>query len=217
VINDHVIICQKWRETGHWRLARAFRNGHKMISRFTFGQREDSIIQVAYTVPDIAESMRRYSELLHIGPWFLVGPFVPAKGIYRGTPTDMTISLGVAFAGQVMIELIEQHDDKPSVYQETLKLRGAHGFHHWAIGARDFDAAVAHYNAQGFPTVFSDISPRGVRVIYVDTSAVLPGMLEIIEMTPGAEAQYQTMFDAVQTWDGKSHVVHQLQARPAGG
>jgi hypothetical protein len=184
-----------------------------MIGRFSFGQRDDSIIQVAYTVADIDEGMRRYSELLHVGPWYLVGPFVPTRGVYRGTPTSMEVSLAVTFAGQVMIELIAQHDDKPSVYRETLKLRGAHGFHHWAIGARDFDAAVAHYNGQGYPTVFSDISPRGVRVAYVDTTSMLPGMLEIIEMTPGVEEQYQTMFNGTQEWDGKTFTVHRLQPK----
>ena len=63
--------------------------------------------------------MRRYTDLLQIGPWFLVGPFVPAKGIYRGAVTTMRISLAVAFAGEAMVELIEQHDQAPSVYRET--------------------------------------------------------------------------------------------------
>jgi hypothetical protein len=114
-----------------------------------------------------------------------------------------------------MIELIEQHDDQPSVYRETVEKRG-HGFHHWAIGARDFDAAVARYNAMGYPVVFSDISPRGVRVNYVDTSADMPGMLEIIELTADVEAQYQRMYEASKSWDG-TFAVHQLQPKPAPG
>lgn len=182
------------------------------METFSFGQRDGSIIQAAYTVADIQEGMRQFSSRLGIGPWFLVGPFVPAKGVYRGEVTTMNISLAVAFAGQIMIELIGQHDDKPSVYRETLIKRGAHGFHHWAIGARDFDAAVARYTAQGYPEVFSDISPRGVRVVYVDTTADLPGMLEIIEMTPDVEAQYQRMQDAAKAWDG-TFAVHQLQPK----
>ena len=105
------------------------------MERYSFGAPDRSIIQFAYTVHDIEQGMRRYSELLHIGPWFLIGPFVPAKGVYRGAVTTMSISLAVAFAGEAMVELIEQHDQEPSVYQETLKARGGHGFHHWAIGA----------------------------------------------------------------------------------
>ena len=112
------------------------------MDRFSFGARDNSIIQIAYTVPDIEEGMRHYSDLLHVGPWFLVGPFVPPKGVYRGAPTEMRVSLGIAFFGEAMIELIEQHDEKPSVFQETLRARGAHGFHHWAIGARDFESTV---------------------------------------------------------------------------
>jgi hypothetical protein len=179
------------------------------VETFSFGQREKSIIQVAYTVDDIEAGMRRYTELLHIGPWFIVGPFVPAKGVYRGQETKMRVSLAVAFTGPIMIELIAQHDDSPSVYQETLKARGAHGFHHWAIGARDFDATVTHYKSLGYEEVFSDISPRGVRIVYVDTSRDLPGMLEIIEMTADVEEQYRTMQQAAAEWDG-THTVHRI-------
>jgi hypothetical protein len=178
------------------------------MERLSFGAAEKSIIQFAYTVEDIQEGMRRYSELLHIGPWFLIGPFVPAKGVYRGAVTKMNISLAVAFAGEVMVELIEQHDAEPSVYQETLKARGAHGFHHWAIGARDFDATVEQYKSAGYREAFSDISPRGVRVVYLDTLADLPGMLEIIEMTADVEEQYRRMYQAAKEWTGRHAVIH---------
>jgi hypothetical protein len=185
------------------------------MERYSFGAPDRSIIQFAYTVDDIQEGMRRYTDLLRIGPWFLIGPFVPAKGVYRGAETKMNLSLAVAFGGEAMVELIEQHDRERSVYQETLKARGAHGFHHWAIGARDFDAATAGYKSQGYEEAFSDLSPRGVRVVYFDTSRHLPGMLEIIEMTADVEQQYHRMYKAAREWDGK-HAVHRLEPkRPA--
>ena len=95
----------------------------------------------------------------------------------------------------------------PSVYQETLRSRGAHGFHHWAIGARDFDAAVAEFKSNGYEEAFSDIAPRGVRVAYFDTTRDLPGMLEVIEMTTGVEEQYRRMYQAAKDWDGRHAVV----------
>lgn len=182
------------------------------MQTFSFGARDNSIIQFAYTVDDIQEGMRRYTDLLRIGPWFLIGPFVPAKGVYRGAVTTMRISLAVAFAGEAMVELIEQHDEAPSVYQETLKARGAHGFHHWAIGARNFDATLAQFKGQGYPEAFSDISPRGVRVVYFDTTRDLPGMLEIIEMTADVEEQYRRMYQAAKDWDGR-HAAIELQPK----
>jgi glyoxalase/bleomycin resistance protein/dioxygenase superfamily protein len=181
------------------------------MQTFSFGARDNSIIQFAYTVDDIQRAMRHYTDLLRVGPWFLIGPFVPAKGIYRGAVTTMRISLAVAFAGEAMVELIEQHDEAPSVYQETLKARGAHGFHQWAIGARDFEETVARFR-QGYSEAFSDISPRGVRVVYFDTTRHLPGMLEVIEMTADVEEQYRRMYQAARDWDGR-HAVIELQPK----
>jgi Glyoxalase/Bleomycin resistance protein/Dioxygenase superfamily len=185
------------------------------MQTYSFGARDNGIIQFAYTVDDIEKGMRQYTDRLRIGPWFLIGPFVPTNGAYRGTATDMRISLAVAFAGEVMVELIEQHDEKPSVYRETLMARGAHGFHHWAIGARDFATVVAGFRAQGYEEAFSDISPRGVRVVYFDTTRDLPGMLEIIEMTTDVEEQYRRMYQAAKDWDGR-HAVIELQPKKIG-
>lgn len=175
------------------------------MKTLSFGQPVGGIVQAAYTVKNIEQSMRNFSERFKLGPWFVSGPFVPAKGFYRGQPTDMSLTLAVAFSGHVMIELIEQHDDKPSVYQETIKAVG-YGFHHWAICSKSFDEDVGAYEAAGCPVVFSDVSPRGVRIVYVDTSKTLPGMLEIIETTDALEKIYHSYFEAAQNWDGSDPI-----------
>ena len=180
------------------------------MDHFSFGPRDNSIIQIAHSVADIQKEMRHYSELLHVGPWFLIGPFVPPKGVYRGKPTRMQVSLGFAYSGDIMIELIQQHDNEPSVFQETLKARGAYGFHHWAIGARDFDKATSHYRSLGYEEAFSDTAPAPLdcRVVYFDTGRELPGMLEVIEINVATEEVYRQMYQAARDWNGKDHIVH---------
>jgi Glyoxalase/Bleomycin resistance protein/Dioxygenase superfamily len=180
------------------------------MDNFSFGPPDNSIIQIAYSVADIEAEMRRYSELLHVGPWFLIGPFVPPKGRYRGTPTKAHFSLGLAYSGGLQIELIQQHDEEPSVFRETLKARGAHGFHHWGIGARDFEKADAHYRSLGYAEAFTDTAPDplGCRVIYFDTGRELPGMLEIIEINAATEQAFHGMYQAAREWNGKDHIVH---------
>jgi hypothetical protein len=163
------------------------------------------IIQYAFTVPDIRQAMDKYVAQYGIGPWFLSGPFVPPEGLYRGRPTDMRLSLAIAFSGNRMIELIQQHDDKPSVYQELIAKRG-HGFHHWAIGTRDLKTEVKRFTDQGYQVVFSDRSPRGVRIVYLDTSADLPGMTEIIEVSDALLANYDAMRETTETWDGQDPI-----------
>jgi hypothetical protein len=183
------------------------------MDRFSFGPLDGSVTQIAYTVADIQDGMRRYADLLHIGPWFLIGPFVPPKGLYRGVTTKMQVSLALAFTGHLMVELIEQHDEEPSVFRETLKARGAHGFHHWAIGVRDFEKTVAQYRSRGYQEAFSDFAPMGFRVVYFDTTRDLPGMLEIIEINAAAEEGFHKIYQAAREWDGKAHTVHRLEPK----
>lgn len=165
------------------------------------GQPLGSIIQVAYTVEDIKTSMQDFSDRLGLGPWYISGPFVPPEGMYRGKPTNMEITLAIAFSGHITIELIQQHDTKPSAYQEFIERQG-YGFHHWAIGTRDIDTEVQKFKDQGYEVAFSDRSPRGVRIVYMDTSTDLPGMTEIIEVTDELEDLYAEMYTATQEWDG---------------
>ena len=60
------------------------------------------------------------------------------------------------------------------MFGETLKARGAHGFHHWEISARDFEKTTAHYRSLGYAEAFSDTAPMGFRVVYFDTRAICP-------------------------------------------
>jgi Glyoxalase/Bleomycin resistance protein/Dioxygenase superfamily len=180
------------------------------MDEFSFGPRDNAIIQIAYTVADIEQGMRRYGELLGVGPWFLIGPFVPPKGCYRAAPTKAHFSIALAYSGELMIELIAQHDNEPSVFQETLKARGAHGFHHWAVGAGDFEKTAALYRARGYEEAFTDTAPEplGCRVIYFDTGRDLPGMLEVIEINAATEGAFHSIQKAAREWNGKDHIVH---------
>jgi hypothetical protein len=100
-----------------------------------------------------------------------------------------------------MIELIQQHDDSPSVFTE----RG-HGFHHWAIGTHDVDSEIRRFAGHGYPVAFEDRVPSGARIVYVDATAELPGMIEIIEMNEGQEAMYARFRQAAAAWDGTDPV-----------
>ena len=120
-----------------------------------FGRSIGQIIQYAYTVADIDRSMALYTERFGVGPWFRRGPFTPPNARYRGESTGLTISLARAFVGDTMIELIQQHDDGPSVYRKVIEQ--GHGFHHWAVGVDDVEERIAYFAALGYPAVFEDV------------------------------------------------------------
>ncbi|OLM31168.1 hypothetical protein Ae717Ps2_2063c [Pseudonocardia sp. Ae717_Ps2] len=177
------------------------------MTRFDFGQPVGGMIQVAYTVPDIDTAMKAWTERVGIGPWFVRGPFTPPGARYRDLPTAPTLTLARAFNGHTMIELVRQHDDGPSVYRDVIEGQGrGHGFHHIAIGVHDFDAAVTGHRRAGAEVVFTDTLPTGARVAYVDTTDILPGMVEIVEMNEAQERVYTDIHLASVGWDGTDPV-----------
>jgi hypothetical protein len=169
-----------------------------------FGQPLGAVVQFAYTVDDIDRAMSDFTASLGAGPWFVRGPFQPLEGRYRGEPTTASFTLARAFAGHAMIELIAQHDNVPSVFNEGGGPR--YGFHHWAIMTETFDEDLERYRALGYEEAFYDRLPSGARVIYVDSTRDLPGMIELVERTDEQERLYTEIYRAAVGWDGRNPV-----------
>lgn len=170
-----------------------------------FGQPLGGVVQFAYVVEDLDRSMAEFTKELGAGPWFVRGPFQPTAGRYRGNPTSAEFSLARGFSGHVMIELIQQHDDSPSVFNEGDGDRRL-GFHHWARLTQDFEGDLERYLQAGFVEAFSDRVASGARVAYMEPTGELPGMIELVEQTPEQERAYTRFYLASVDWDGSEPV-----------
>ncbi len=170
-----------------------------------FGQPTPGIVQFAYIVPDLQKAMAAYTTNLKVGPWFHAESYTLTDAVYRGVPSTMRMSLAIAFAGHMSIELIQQNDGTPSVYQEVLEKSG-YGFHHWGLATHDFDKDLAAYRALGYEVALSGRSARGIRLAYLDTMGTLPGMIELIEFSEAQERFYTSAYKASLNWDGSDPV-----------
>ena len=173
----------------------------------SFGQPLGSIVQYAYVVQSIDRAVAGYVDRLGVGPWFVRGPFQPAAARYRGQPTSPVVSLARAFSGHVMVELVEQHDDTPSVFHPHSGQR-RYGFHHWAVFTAQIDADIERYRALGHEEVYSDVLPSGSRIVYVDCTPELPGMTELVEHTDAQEQVYDAIYRGSLNWDGSDPLRH---------
>jgi hypothetical protein len=174
---------------------------------WNWGQPLDGIIQVAYIVEDIGAAMKNFGSRLNLGPWFLFEHFEFQWIKYRGLPCELDLTVALANSGHMMFELIQQNDAQPSVYREILDKRG-YGFHHWAVAARpeNYEAVLARYQLQGFALSLEAMVSIGARAAYVDTSAELGGMIEVIEVTPAVEGLFTHIHQASVGWDGSAAV-----------
>jgi len=170
-----------------------------------FGQPDDGVIQMAYVVSDLRAAMDLWTRTLHVGPWFVLEHFTGEDPVYRGQASRAEVALAMSFAGHMNIELIQAKNDAPSVYREMIERRG-YGFHHFGVATWHFDAAVAHYERAGYPLVFRLAVPSGGRVGYMDTTGVLPGYTEVIELGGAFEEVFGRFYRASIDWDGKDPV-----------
>ncbi len=175
------------------------------MSLLNFGQPDDGIIQMAYVVEDIHHAIDRWVGQLKVGPWFLLEHFTGVDASYRGKPSQADVAIAMSFAGHMMIELIQPNNDAPSVYRETIDQRG-YGFHHWGVGSKDFDRDVETFRNCGAELAFFLRVPSGGRVAYMDTTAELPGMVELIELGADFEPIFTGFYRASLGWDGKDPV-----------
>lgn len=141
--------------------------------------------QVALVVRDLDAAMRRYWEMLGVGPWkvYTYGPPLVRDMTYRGRAQAYRMRLALAQVGPLMIELIQPLSDQ-NIYVEHLDRRGE-GLHHLGIFVPSFDQAVAEAGRQGFSLLQSG---RGYGrsgdggYAYFDTEASLGVILELIEI-----------------------------------
>jgi hypothetical protein len=65
---------------------------------------------------------------------------------------------------------------------------------------------VAQYQRAGHVLAFCAGVPSGGRVGYMDTTAVLPGYTELIELGGAFEEVFGRFYRATQGWDGKDPI-----------
>lgn len=165
-----------------------------------FGQPETGIVQIAFVVTDIRCSIGAWLAE-GVGPWFLQERWRPEGALYRGQTSQTEIAAALCFSGHTQIELLQPLDREPSVYREVLDRRGP-GFHHIARGTTDYEADVERYRCRGQDLAFEAVVPTGSRVAYLDTNAILPGFVELIESTAANDRFFTAIYAAAQGWDG---------------
>jgi len=189
-----------------------------MKKEFSFGGvKSGQIFQMGLVVPDADASMRFYAETMGVGPFTCKRGFKAPDGWYRGKSDMPELTLAMAYSGQVVIEVIQQHDDTPSVYKEFIDKHG-YGLHHFgvAVAGEEYDKTLKEYHDIGFEDVFTDTLPSGARIYYISPKADAArtafrnesgvGYLELVEIIDSEQSFLKSVYDSAANWDGKTVV-----------
>ena len=163
--------------------------------------------QVGYVVRDIERAMIEWSRL-GVGPWFYKGHVNSTEFRYHGRPSALpALSIALAQSGDVQLELIQQRNDAPSLYLDTLARNGECA-QHLAYWTRDhFDEWGALLLARGF--VEGHAGRMGAlrgRYAYFVNPHLPSAMIEISETTGGKAEYFETIRLASVGWDGSEPI-----------
>lgn len=164
-----------------------------------------SIVQMAWVVDDLEAAAERLARTMQVGPFLMIRHISLDDPRHRGAPQRTDFSLCLAQAGNVQVELVQQHDDTPSVYRDVFPdgPPGGMAFHHVAVVVPDVFAETARYNALGFPTASSGRF-GAIDFTYVDTRAAGGFMVEVLPDMPEMHAFFGKVRKAAEEWDGKA-------------
>jgi hypothetical protein len=163
-------------------------------------QPDGSILEVCHVVRDMDRAVAHWTEVLGAGPFYVFDvPPMPGQ-MNRGAPSAIALRIGFGFSGGLLIELLQQLDDGPSVFREILEARGE-GFHHVLL-RRDFDAGRAHLERHGYALAFSGALPGGERFGLFDTTRDNGGFVELMDLTPTSFGPMAKVHAAHVGWDG---------------
>lgn len=166
-----------------------------------------SIIQIAYVVSDIGEAAKRWFAVFGMGP-FTVRRHMRLAGVtFQGAPSSLDMTMALAQAGDLQVELIQQHCDTPSVFREVPGAKPSRGPHHVAIYPRNHQAMVDHYAELGFPVAGEIETRTGYGPTFVDTRDLTGHMLEVYRPDPLLEKVYAVVKERSKNWDRKTLLV----------
>jgi hypothetical protein len=158
-------------------------------------------VQIAYHVPDPESAAERCARDFGWGPFFLMEHIPLERSLYRGAEAAFDHSSAYGQAGEVMVELITQHNDGPSALRDLYAPHET-GVHHVACFVDDLAAALQSHRARGDAIALEARTRTGVDFAMVDLSATLGHMLELYEPGEDLRRFYAYVRRCAEGWDG---------------
>jgi hypothetical protein len=162
--------------------------------------------QCAYLVAELEPAVEWWTAL-GVGP-FLAMPEQQMKGyVHRGEAAEPVLTIAFANSGELQIELIVAHDDRPSLFREALDA-GHEGAHHLAWWVGDW-TGWRHLAAEaGWEPVTYGDGGGLAHFAYYDVGG--PLFLEVMELNELTRWMTDTVRTAHQEWDGHTDPLRPL-------
>lgn len=166
------------------------------------------VFQIAYVVPSIDAALAHWTGVLGVGPFFRAAGIEYAEHVYRGRATDTDLSIAWAYSGDTQIELIQQHNDAPSIYRDFVTLSPDGGQQHLGVLVNDLPAAVREGEGRGLRILQHGATTNGIAFAYLgDDGQPLGTVIELLQRADAILAAFKAIKAAADAWDGVTEPV----------
>lgn len=164
-----------------------------------------SPVQIAYHVPDPESAAVRYAQAFGWGPFFLMEHIPLERSLYRGRAEVFDHTSAYGQAGELMVELITQHGDRPSALRDMYAANET-GVHHVAYFVPSLSDTLRTFRERGLEVALEARTSGGVEFAMVDARSEVGHMLEFYEPRTELQGFYDYVRRKSQGWDGADPV-----------
>ena len=159
------------------------------------------VMQIAFVPRDFDAAIAHWTQVMGVGPFFLIENIALEGQRYLGEPSEAVFSIAIAYWGELQIELIRPENDAPGLYT------GRHGeggdvLHHTCILTDDIAAARTIAAASGATLLVEARVGDDGAVFYADTGGGPGSIVEVLQPATGTREVFAMIKAASIGWDG---------------
>jgi methylmalonyl-CoA/ethylmalonyl-CoA epimerase len=156
------------------------------------------VMQIAFVPSDFDAAIAHWTQMMGVGPFFLIENIALEDMRYLGEPSDCVFTIALAYWGDMQVELIRQENDAPSIY------RGCEdgALHHTCVLTDDIETARNIAGAAGATILVEAKVGEDGAVLYVDTGGGPGSIVEILQPASGSAGLFAMIKAASVGWDG---------------
>ena len=162
--------------------------------------------QIGIVVDNFEDPIKHWTEKLKVGPFFILEHLDLNDVYYQGNLTEIDFSVALAYSGDIQIELIKQHCNTPSIYNEYVKNK-KNTVHHFCTFSKDINKDIKVFEDSGYKNVQGGRTQDGGSFAYLDKENNFGAILEIAQLSEGGYAMFDMIKNASKKWDGKNAIM----------
>ena len=175
-----------------------------------------AFIQQGWVVPDLEAALVQWLAL-GVGPFFVEAHIRP-PGELDGEPIQADLTAAFAYSSDQQIELIQQHDDTPTIYREFLATRPEGGLQHLAAWVDDIPSKLEELRTTA--PAFRVRQRYGDAHVYLENDEAPGLMVQLMARIELMTSLFDDIERAAKGWDGRTDPIRKIDwssGRPVVG